>query len=226
LLKAETWAFETCEELVARLKRRDWRNDFKKAHDEGSDFGPLSAVYRSVSSSTFRAFRTHKDWAPSVVFREWAARELAGGKFEELTKVRSKNQYRSWVVKLAGDLSREWHRRLRYDLEIPRSLKLVNLLAKGLCIVTPLWPENFEAIVWSVDVPLDKYSLRPLACVPELANLRINWRNASMGSVKNLKTYTKIQSSIGDFCQKAGVPPLAYDFLAWDVPHAIGQPGR
>jgi hypothetical protein len=217
----DTWKFTSREELIAQLKQRDWKNDFSAAHDKDS-LGPLSAIYRSVSSSTFRAFRTHKDWSPSFVFREWAARELAGGRMSEFLAVRSNDRYRSWAVKLAKDLSKEWQKRLRYELELPRALKLINLLAKGLCIVTPLWPYEFEEIVWFVEVPLDKYSLRPLACIPELRSLGINWNSASMGSIEDLKTYTKIQESIHAFCAEANVPPLAYDFLAWDVPHGKG----
>jgi hypothetical protein len=221
LPKGDTWRFAKREELIAHLKQRDWRNDFSAAHDK-DNLGPLSAIYRSVSSSTFRAFRTHKDWSPSFVFREWAARELAGGRLSELLAVRSNDQYRSWAVELARGLGKEWQKRLHYEIEIPRALKLINLLAKGLCIVTPLWPDKFEEIVSFVEVPLDKYSLRPLACIPELGSLGINWNSASMGSIENLKMYAKIQEAIHAFCAEANVPPLAYDFLAWDVPHGKG----
>jgi hypothetical protein len=148
---------------------------------------------------------------------------LVGGKFSELQAVRSNDQYRIWAVGLAKDLRKQWAKSLRASLEIPRALKLVNLLAKGLCIVAPLWPEKFEIIVRYVEVPLDKYSLRPLGCILELANVGIKWDSASMGSVKDLETYSKIQKTIHDFCRKGNVPPLAYDFLAWDVPHSRGS---
>jgi hypothetical protein len=221
LPKGDTWRFTSREELIAQLKQRDWKNDFMAAHDK-ENLGPLSAIYRSVGSSTFRAFRTHKEWSPSFVFREWVASELVGGKFSELLAVRSNHQYRSWAVKLARGLNKEWRKRLRYEIELPRALKLINLLAKGLCFVTPLWPDKFESIVWFVEVPLDKYSLRPLVCIPELASLRINWNSASMGSIEDLNAYAKIQESVHAFCGEANVPPLAYDFLAWDVPHGKG----
>ncbi len=128
--KGETWTFTNRDALIAQLKQRNWKNDFRAIHDK-DNLGPLSAIYRSVSSSTFRAFRTHKDWSPSYVFREWAARELAGGKLSELLAVRSNDQYRSWAVKLARSLNKEWQKRLRYELELPRALKLVNHLAKA-----------------------------------------------------------------------------------------------
>jgi hypothetical protein len=222
LPKGDTRRFTNREELIAQLKQRDWRNYFRAAQDK-DNLGPLSAIYRSVSGSTFRAFRRHKEWSPSFVFREWAARELDGCRFSELLAVRSNDQYRSWAVKLARGLNKEWKSRLREEIELPQALKLINLLAKGLCIVTPLWPDKFESIVYFVEVPLDRYSLRPLACIPELGSLGINWNNASMGSIEDLKTYAKIQKSIHAFCGEANVPPLAYDFLAWDVPHGKGR---
>jgi hypothetical protein len=216
--KSETWTFTNRAELIAQLKQREWKNYFSEAYDK-DNLGPLSAIYRSVSKSTFRAFRTHKEWSPSFVFREWAARNLERGGLSELLAVRSNAQYRSWAVSLARSLSKEWQKHLRYELDLPRALKLVNLLAKGLCLVPPVWPDKLDVIVPSIEIPLDKYSLRPLACIPELGSLGINWNNASMGSIEDLKTYAKIQESIRAFCAEANVPPLAYDFLAWDAPH-------
>jgi len=40
-----------------------------------------------------------------------------------------------------------------------------------------------------------------------------------LGTLKDLKTYRRIQDSIFGFCETAGVPPLVYDFLAWDGAH-------
>jgi hypothetical protein len=66
-----------------------------------------------------------------------------------------------------------------------------------------------------VDVALDKFSLRPLACLEGLRYLR----DASMGSVKTLDEYDKIQATIRDLCERASVPPIAYDLLMWDGAH-------
>ena len=217
--KAGAWSFTSSEQLVAELRKQDWKKNLAEVHSKTPDLGPLTAIHHSVGNSTFRAFRKNKDWTPSVVFRACASTELFHGELEELAGVRSHDQYHSWAVRLGRSLAKEWQKRLNYELEIPRSLKLVNLLAKGLCVVHPLWPETTEKVVWHVEVPLDRYSLRPLSCLPELADLGIKWSNASMGSVKELKTYRKIQESIFTFCETAGVPPLAYDFLAWDNPH-------
>lgn len=214
----ETWVFGDRDDLIRHLKERDWKRDFQE-QVTSPQLGPLIAIYHSVGRSTFRAFRKYKDWQPSVVFREWAARQLVEGRMSELMSVRSVAEYERWVFKMSGSLGKEWRKRLHYSLDIGRSLKLINLLAKGLCLAVPLWPEDYKAIVPYIEVPLDKYSLRPLACVPELQDLGINWVSATMGSIKGKQSYLKIQESIRRFCSDAGVPPLAYDFLAWDVPH-------
>jgi hypothetical protein len=217
--KNETRSFANCEQLVAALRKQDWKKNLQELHSKNLDLGPLTAIYRSVGKSTYRSFRQYKDSTPSEVFRRWASAELFHGGLEEFAGVRSHDKYHALAVRLARSLAKEWRKRLRYTLEIPRALKLINLLAKGLCIVSPVWPETYEKLVWHIEVPLDKYSLRPLSCLPELADLGIKWSDASMGSVKDLKTYCKVQESIFKFCETAGVPALAYDFLAWDNPH-------
>jgi hypothetical protein len=65
-------------------------------------------------------------------------------------------------------------------------------------------------------VPLDQFSLRPLACIEGHGHLR----NASMGSVKSREEYIEIQDTIRGICDEAGVPPIAYDFLTWDGAHS------
>jgi hypothetical protein len=217
--KGDTWSFASREQLVAELRKGDWKKDLRELHLKNPDLGPLTAIYDSVDSSTYRSFRKHKDWQPSVIFRGWTSTELFHGGLKELAGVGSHDQYHAWAVRLARSLAGEWEKRMRYTLHIPRALKLINLLAKGLCVVSPLWPETSEKLVWHIEVPLDMYSLRPLSCLPELAELGIRWVDASMGSVKDLKTYRKIQETIFRFCETAGVPPLAYDFLAWNNPH-------
>jgi len=69
-----------------------------------------------------------------------------------------------------------------------------------------------------IDIPLDKYSLRPLSCL-NVADVNINWKTASMGSVKDIQTYCGIEDAVHRLCQEAHAPAMAYDFLAWDSQH-------
>jgi hypothetical protein len=209
-------SFDSKDEIVAALKKAKWKNDLAKAHENNhEDLGPLTAIYTSVSSSTYRSFPKHRNTSPSVVFRSWASTELFNGAFQELREIQSNAQYRKWAFGLAKRLDKEWREQLRYDLDLPRALKLVNLLAKGLCAVSPLWPDRYKTVVNHIDVPLDQFSLRPLACIEGLEYLR----NASMGSVGTRERYIEIQDTIRGLCDDARVPPIAYDFLMWDGAH-------
>jgi hypothetical protein len=208
-------SFKDRDELVAALRRTRWTNALKRAHAKEEDLGPLTAIYASVTRSTYRAFRSHGNHTPSSVFRTWASRELYSCNFRKLRNVRSNHQYRAWAIDLAQSLSNTWHKDLREKLTIPKALKLINLLAKGLCVVSPLWPTETKTVIKHLDIPLDQFSLRPLTCIEDLSGLR----RASMGYVQTLETYEDLQSAIRDVCDEARVPPIAYDLLAWDGAH-------
>jgi hypothetical protein len=209
-------SFAGKDEIVAALKNRRWESDLAKARKNGpEDLGPLTAIYRSVGSNTFRSFPKHRKTSPSVVFRSWASTELFYSAFAELSRIQSNGEYRAWAFRLAKHLDSEWLEHLKYELHLPRALKLVNLLAKGLCLVAPLWPNRYKTTAQHLDVPLDQFSLRPLACIEGFGDLH----NASMGSVKTRKQYLEIQDTIRELCDEARVPPIAYDFLTWDGAH-------
>jgi hypothetical protein len=40
-----------------------------------------------------------------------------------------------------------------------------------------------------------------------------------MSSIKDKREYQALQEGIRVLAQRAGVPPIAYDYLAWDVSH-------
>jgi hypothetical protein len=211
--------FESREDLVAVLKRHDWKRDLRREHDKQPDFGLLTAVYDSVGSNTFGAFRSKEDWGPSVVFRNWACAQLLHGGFAAFERIDSNEQYRKWANSCARSLRGQWRPRLGDTLDHFRALKLINLLAKGLCVVSPLWPKRYKTVIWHIDVALDRYSLRPLSCL-DIHGVDINWKTASMGAVKDIRTYLAIENEIRKVCKEAEVPPIAYDFLAWNSQHS------
>jgi hypothetical protein len=43
-----TWSFANCDELIGHLKARDWKLDFRRAHEKVADLGPLTAICHSV----------------------------------------------------------------------------------------------------------------------------------------------------------------------------------
>jgi hypothetical protein len=211
-------SFKNEKEIINALKMngKRWEHNLRKDHKNQKELGPLIAIYGSITASTYRAFRKRGDYTPSTVFRAWAAEEIATSALSEFRNISSNEDYRIWAKRVARSLRKRWKKQL-WDLDMPRALKLVNLLAKGLCAVSPLWPKESRLIVNHIDVPLDKYSLQPLACIDELHKMKLH--RASMGSIKTVDDYDKVQDVIRKLCDKAKIPTIAYDFLVWNGPH-------
>jgi hypothetical protein len=205
--------FKDQDHLVAALKQVQWERRLDEIHAERDDLGPLTSIFAAVSSSTFRAFKSRGEKRPSVVFRNCVSELLCNCGVSDLANAGSNDDYRAWALRFARHLEKRWNEQLRYSLDRPRALKLVNLLAKGLCTVSPIWPDRSKTVARYIDVPLDQFSLRPLACIDKWRGLR----NASMGDVNN--QYEEIQATIRELCKAAGKPPIAYDFLMWDGAH-------
>ena len=118
-------SFENGAEIIAALKGRRWEDDLDKAHRKlPEDLGPLTAIYNSVGSSTYRPFRKNGRTTPSSVFRGWVSRELFDGAFKQLSDLGSNDNYRAWAISLGKHLGKEWRQELKYDLDIPRALSL------------------------------------------------------------------------------------------------------
>jgi hypothetical protein len=139
------------------------------------------------------------------LFRNCISKELFDGGFAEFRGIDTNDSYRAWAFHLASTLQRRWREELKQEFGFPRAMKLVNLLAKGLCTVSPIWQTLSKTIAKCIDVPLDQYSLRLLACIEELKHLR----KASMGSIKDKGQYGKIPTTIRVLCDKAEKPPIA-----------------
>jgi hypothetical protein len=102
------------------------------------------------------------------------------------------------------------------DMPFGPSYKLPNLLVKRLCLSNEVSQRTFKRIVNFVHVPLDSYTLQALAkSCPEL-EIRAT---ATMGFIKDRKTYERIQTQIRQLAKKAKVPPIVLDCLAWDEGH-------
>ena len=207
-------SFKDQDHLVSALKQVQWERRLDEIHAERDDLGPLTSIFAAVGSSTFRAFKSRGEKRPSVVFRNCVSELLFNCGASDLANVGSNDDYRAWALGFARHLEKRWQEQLRCSLDRPRALKLVNLLAKGLCTVSPIWPDRSKTVARYIDVPLDQFSLRPLACIGKWRSLR----NASMGDVKG--QYGQIQATIRELCKEADKPAIAYDFLMWDGAHA------
>src|SRR5258708_32342160 len=107
-------SFRSEDDLVEMLRPVAWERRIDEIHaDRKEDLGVLSAVYTSVSSSTFRPFRTYRDSRPSILFRGHVSRELFKRGFSGLCAIRSNNAYRSWALRLARHLEGKWREDLK-----------------------------------------------------------------------------------------------------------------
>jgi hypothetical protein len=183
----------------------------------GGDVDWEVSIRRAVGSNTFRAFRKLPN-PPSQVFRDWAYDALiTHGQFKDLRKVRTQADYDKWLQKLVSSLNRRWKRQMNIRIPFGPSFKLPNLLMKSICQRLP--SSHQKRIVRFLHVPLDSFTLVGVRNCINLPGGRRIAKSASMSSIKDKREYQALQEGIRVLAQRAGVPPIAYDYLAWDVSH-------
>jgi hypothetical protein len=173
----------------------------------------------AVAANTFRAFRNLPN-RPSQVFRGWALDALVTrGYFERLKNVRTQNDYDMWLLDLVKDLRKCWKRRMKSSMPFGPSYKLPNLLMK--CVCRRLSPSQRKRVAKFLHVALDSYTLVGIRNLVKLPDGRVISKTASMGSIKSEREYRVVQEGIRKLAKSAGVPPITYDYLAWNVSHQL-----
>jgi len=135
-----------------------------------------------------------------------------------MQSVTSQSEYTDWLYQLGEDFRRFWKQEMRKEMDFGRSLKLLNLLAKRLCIYREIQVEEFRRIVRFLEVPLDSYTIQAVANC-NVINKRIPL-SATMSFVEDLPTYEEFQRGIRQLAEGVGVPAIAFECLAWDAGHA------
>jgi len=171
-----------------------------------------------VGPNTFRAFH-NMPRKPSEVFREWALEALCGRPdcFRNLLSIENRADYDRWLHSLAADFRRYWKRQMGCEIPFGPSLKLPNLLMKGICGVREIPEATYGRLVWFLHVPLDSYSIQAFRnCIDVRLQTQIGRipPTAGMGFVKTLEVYDGLQGAIRLLAEKAKVPPIAIDILA------------
>jgi hypothetical protein len=201
--------------LVRDLRKYNWQKHFGEANSAPLDVALI--VRKWVGANTFRAF-AHYPKKPSVVFRTWGETALTeGGFLDRLKSIRSRSSYDEWINAFADDFRDYWEREMRKPISFGHSLKLPNLVVKGL-LASQL---ASESTVWFLHVPLDSYTIQAVRNCLDKSRLEIGTipSNASMGFVINQTIYDGLQGQIRSLAHEAGVPPIALDYLAWDAAH-------
>jgi len=97
-----------------------------------------------------------------------------------------------------------------------RGAKLFNLALKKFACLTSLSEKQRSTLISLQHIPLDSYTIIGLrAIAPDLSIPK----GATMKFIETPDQYTAFQAVIRSIADKAGVPPIYYDVLAWDMGH-------
>lgn len=217
----EAIEFASAEVIVDALKEKRERmaRFFRRRESLGDVIGT------SVSSNTFRAFQ-HTPKQPSTVYRLWAYRKMNDrGQIKDILSLRTQNEYDAWLNNLSLELGHHWKKEMGedYALAYGQERKLINLLMKRFSLYDELKNEERFTLINLLHVPLEKYTLLAIRkCIHEFPEARIVGRiptNPSMSFVLNESMYDALQSIFRRITERAGVPLIYLDLLAWDESH-------
>ncbi len=210
---SKPYEFETEAELVQRL------NDANTVSAAKSFFAQQSPsiahiVGTGVAGNTFRAFR-NLPVRPSVTFRTWATNYLTDT-LHSLSTISDGQSYARYVHNATNNLCEEWRRISGTEMGYGRGAKLFNLALKKFACLTSLSEKQRSTLISLQHIPLDSYTIIGLrAIAPDLSIPK----GATMKFIETPDQYTAFQAVIRSIADKAGVPPIYYDVLAWDMGH-------
>jgi len=211
--------FENRQDLISELARH--KDTLAAWFHQRVELSRIIPSY--VGNDTFRALRHPQ--RPSVVIGSWTNTLLGDGKLTTIfTNVNTPGEYDAWSEQTANDLSSYWldtgpSKPLTYG----QSRKIISLLTKSLLISDALSEDTRQRLLTFAHVPWDHWTLVPLRNIAAQSELRAEIgpipKAARIGSVTTAQQYNVLLALIRDLAQEAGVPPIYYEVLAWDVAH-------
>jgi len=214
-----TLKFETRAALVSALKGSQWESRFREIR--GKDWTIQDVIHQSVGPNTFRSFRGLPE-RPSRVFRSWAQGAFDEQLLATLRTIRNQTEFDALVRRLSRSLQREWMKTMAMEMKLGPSIKLPNLVLKHVCACRLMPQHASEALTPLLHVPLDSFTLGAIRIVHNDCDPGQQCHlpsGASMGWIDNWTDYRLIQSTISECAIEAGVPPIAFDILAWNGAH-------
>ena len=205
--------FKRDKELLSKLKKKNLSRWFDKSLSSAEDI-----VLRSVGGNTFRAFHNTPN-KPSVVYRNWARKELKSKKFlSGLRGIGTIGEYDKWIELLSKRFVSYWNKEMGPGKEMPYgpARKLQNLLMKQVVLWDELKKREKDRIIKFLHIPFDSYTL--LAIRNSIADVKIP-KSATMRFVENRKMYNALIDAARQISKRAEVPPILIDVLAWDEAH-------
>lgn len=200
-------------ELVGLLRQEATRS--KAASFYSSFVSTVADVVTSgVAGNTFRAFR-HLPVQPSAVFRKWAVDYIQETQ-RQLESVTTPSAYATYVHEATLSLCEYWQAETCSDIGYGRGAKLFNLVLKKFACLQSLSEEQRQILIELQHVPLDSYTIVGLHAIAPDLSIPLS---ATMKYVESCAQYSAFQERITQIARKAGVPPIYYDILAWDIGH-------
>lgn len=207
------YEFRSEDELVQHLRDEQTTNAAKKFFAQRSP--SIDEVVRTgVSGNTFRAFR-NLPVQPSVTFRTWATNYITNT-LDVLSIISDEQCYAQYVHDATNNLCAEWRHLTGSDMGYGRGAKLFNLVLKKFACLSSLPEQQRSTLVNLQHIPLDSYTIIGLRTIAPKLPIP---RNATMKFVETPAQYAEFQKVIRAIAQEAGVPPIYYDVLAWDMGH-------
>ncbi len=214
--------YATKEDLVSALRNYHWSDWFEKLREQEKASDLQLIIKHSVGPNIFRAFR-HLPEKPSVVFRGWAYDSFGREFLNGFRQIGAHSQYREWAYTVSDALRRRWSRTMGTEMPYGPSLKLINLIAKRLCLFSEISFAELWKLVEFLEVPLDIYTIQAFAnCVltfPDQEAIGHVPAAATMSFIRNKRMYEAFQDGIIEIAQQADVPPIALDCMVWDAAH-------
>ena len=207
------YEFSTEAELVQRLADTNTITSAKTFFAQQSP-SILAVVTTGVAGNTFRAFR-NLPVKPSETFRTWATNYIEKT-FHILSTISDSHSYAKYVHDATNNLCSEWKRITESDMGYGRGAKLFNLVLKKFACLSSLSEEQRSTLIYLQHVPLDSYTIIGLRSIASRLSIP---KNATMKFVETPAQYEEFQAIIRAITKKAGVPPIYYDVLAWDMGH-------
>ena len=207
------------DELISKLREWSWSDKLEQKRKHHTvDLTDL--VQGSVGANTFRGFAGVQ---PSRIFRPWAEQTFSGTALAELLGIQRQTDYDEWIERLATSLENRWKAEAPQEIKYGPKYKLVNLLLKALCESAIIPDDAWQKLVWLIHVPLDRYVLLSIrSCGQQFSTYaRIGSvpKNPSMNFIKNSEEYRAFQQGIRELADRAGVPPITLDYVAWNDAH-------
>jgi hypothetical protein len=178
---------------------------------------PLQELLRTaVHYNTWRSFQLMPA-KPSVIGRAWImAQFLSPDRQRVIRDLQSQEDYDAWHARRCRSLARHWQQSMQREIPVGPGCKIVDLVMKAFVRWAALSTSERDRLIGLLHVPLDRYALVGIRqCLPQF---RIR-ASATMGSIQDWQAYRALQTEIRRITEQAQMPPIYYDWLAWNERH-------